>query len=364
MKAGIYCKRFTMKAALLTGIREMKIDDVEDASIADPNDVLLKVEQVGVCGSDVHYYTTGRIGSQVVQYPYRVGHEFSATVVEVGAEVENVVVGDRVAVEPAMSCWECDQCKQGRVHTCRKLRFLGCPGQAEGCLSQLIAMPSECCFKIPDSLSFEQAALAEPLSIGIYAGKLAGDLTGRKVAVLGFGPIGISVSVPLLKSGIDALYVTDRIQERLDAAKAQGAAWVGNPDRTDVVAAVADQEPALLDCVFECCGQQEALDQAIEMLKPGGMLLLVGIPQVDRVEFSIDLMRRKEIRIQNVRRQNHCMQSAIDFLTNNPGLMDFMLTHRYTLDQSKEAFDIVDSYSDGVIKAMISVGHSKPRGQS
>jgi L-iditol 2-dehydrogenase len=345
-----------MKSAVLTGIRQMEIVDVEDAVIAGPNDVLLKVERVGVCGSDVHYYTTGKIGSQIVEYPYRVGHEFAATVLDVGDDVENVQAGDRVAVEPAMSCWACDQCMQGRPHTCRKLRFLGCPGQAEGCLSEMITMPSECCFKIPDCLSLEHAALAEPLSIGMYAAKLAGDLQGKKVGILGFGPIGISVFLPLMKGGVSATYVTDKIGQRVDVARAQGAAWAGNPDQDDVVDRITEQEPGLLDCVFECCGQQEALDQAIELLKPGGKLMLVGIPQIDRIEFSIDYLRRKEICIQNVRRQNHCMQPAIDFLADDPSAFDFMLTHEFRLDQSKESFDLVDSYSDGVIKAIITFG--------
>lgn len=344
-----------MKAAVLTGIRGIEMVDVDDVAISDANDVLLKVENVGVCGSDVHYYTTGKIGSQVVQYPYRVGHELSATVLEVGEEVTSVRPGDRVAVEPAMSCWECDQCKQGRVHTCRELRFLGCPGQAEGCLSEFIVMPSECCFKIPDALSLEHAALAEPLSIGIYAGKLAGDLSGKKIGILGFGPIGISIFMTLMKGRVSAVYVTDKIRERLAAADSQGAAWAGNPSEVDVVDRISAKEPGLLDCVFECCGQQEALDQAVELLKPGGTLLMVGIPQIDRIEFTIDLLRRKEIRIQNVRRQNHCMQAAIDFLARNPGSMDFMLTHRFSFDQTKEAFDLVDSYADGVIKAMITL---------
>ncbi len=344
-----------MKAAVLTGLREMEIAEVDDAVISGPNDVLLKVEQVGVCGSDVHYYTTGKIGSQVVEYPYRVGHEFSATVQDVGADVTSVQPGDRVAVEPAMSCWECDQCKAGRPHTCRKLRFLGCPGQAEGCLSEYITMPSECCFRIPDSLSLQQAALVEPVSIGMYGNRLAGDLAGKSIGILGFGPIGMSMCLPAIKAGVEKVFVTDKIRERATAAVEQGAVWAGNPDEVDIVEQISSREPKLLDVVFECCGQQEALDQAVELLKPGGKLMLVGIPQVDRIDFVIDHLRHKEVCIQNVRRQNHCMQAAIDFLAENSESTDFMLTHQFTFAQSKQAFDLVDSYSEGVIKAMIGV---------
>jgi len=123
-----------MKSAFLTGIRQLEIQEESKPVLSDPDQVLLRIDIVGVCGSDVHYYNTGRIGSQVVQYPYSVGHECSGTVVETGKNVRNLKVGDRVAVEPAMSCGKCDQCLQKRHHTCRKLRFLGCPGQADGSL--------------------------------------------------------------------------------------------------------------------------------------------------------------------------------------------------------------------------------------
>lgn len=343
-----------MKAYVLTGIRTMEAVDAPMPDAAGSNDVLLKVEKVGVCGSDVHYYTTGRIGSQVVQYPYRVGHEFSATVVKAGASVESVHPGDRVAVEPAISCWECDQCRAGRPHTCRNLKFLGCPGQAEGCLAEYIVMPSECCFSIPGSMTLEEAALVEPLSIGIYAVRLAGSMRDKDVAILGAGPIGLSVLTALRSSGVLSVSVTDRINARLAAAGAHGADWTGNPDEMDVVRGIAEKRSGMLDCVFECCGKQEAIDQAIDLLKPGGKLLLIGIPEVDRVSFSIDLLRRKEISVQNVRRQNHCMKAAVDLLASNPGVCDYMITHRFQHACSGKAFDLVEAYGDGVIKAMIS----------
>jgi L-iditol 2-dehydrogenase len=351
-----------MKAAVLTGKRAMEIVDVTDPLIENDTDVLLKVEQVGVCGSDVHYYVEGNIGSQVVVYPYRVGHEMAGVVEDVGEAVTRVKRGDRVAVEPAMSCGECDQCSVGRPHTCRKLLFLGCPGQVEGCLSEYIVMPEECCYPIGPDLSLEQAALCEPLSIGSYGVELSGAKKGDAIGILGAGPIGLSVLAFALGKGIERLYVTDKIDYRLDAARSAGAAWGGNPDSEDVVLTVQEKEPNGLDVVFECCGQQEALDQSIEMLKPGGKLMLLGIPRADRVSFSIDSLRRKEICVQNVRRQNGQMQPAIDAIASGKVNVDFMLTHRFPFARSKEAFDLVDSYADGVIKAMIGVGEGEGKG--
>ncbi len=338
-----------MKAMMLTGIRAMEMREVPDPVLNDPKDVLIRMLTVGVCGSDVHYYTTGRIGSQVVQYPFTVGHEGAGVVEIVGAAVTRVKPGDIIAVEPAMSCWECDQCLEGRPHTCRKLKFLGCPGQAPGCLSELLVMPEESCFPIPSSMSATQAALSEPLAIGVYAANLAGALNGKSIGILGAGPIGLSVLVAAKAAGVGSVYMTDRIVPRLELAKKLGANQTANFDESDAVAPVK----AKLEFVFECCGQQEALDQAIEMLKPGGKLMIVGIPEVDRISFSIDQLRRKEIAIQNVRRQNHCTLKALDGIADKSLIVDSFATHRFKFDDTKAAFDLVASYQDGVVKAMV-----------
>jgi len=344
-----------MRTIALTGIRQMTLIDAPDPVIERDTDVLLKVEAIGVCGSDVHYYVSGRIGSQVVKYPFRVGHEFSATVMEAGGKVKSVKAGDRVAIEPNMSCGKCDQCLARRRHTCRKPRFLGCPDQADGCLAEYIVMPAECCYPVQAGTSFEQAALVEPFSIGVYAVKLCGGVEGAKIGILGSGCIGLSVLAAARQRGAGKIYVTDKIDARLNAARKAGAAWIGNPDKVDVVDSITKQEPLLLDTVFECCGQQEALDQAVKLLKPGGKLMIVGIPETDRVSFSIDAIRRKEICIQNVRRQNECVQPAIDLMESGKVNLDFMVTHRFPLERTKEAFDLVADYRDGVVKAMINL---------
>lgn len=342
-----------MKAMVLTGIRAMEMREIEQPRIEQPTDVLVKMEAVGVCGSDVHYYTTGRIGSQIVEYPFAVGHECAGTVVEIGSEVTHVKVGDRVAIEPAMTCGECDQCKAGRANTCRKNRFLGCPGQAEGSLMEYIVMPQQNCFHIKAETSFAEGTISEPLAIGVYAVRHSIPMQGAKVGILGMGPIGGCVMLPALAYGAEKIYATDKIDARLALAREMGAHWTGNPDTEDVVAKIEAEEPLGLDVVFECCGQQDALDQAIDMLKPGGKLMLIGIPEVDRISFVIDKMRRKEICLQNVRRQEGCVQEALDLIEQKRINVDPMATHNFSFDQTKEAFDLVTAYGDGVVKAMI-----------
>ncbi|MBT3294828.1 MAG: alcohol dehydrogenase catalytic domain-containing protein [Verrucomicrobia bacterium] len=343
-----------MKAMKLTGIRQMEMIEVPPPEIVNDNDVLIKMRTVGVCGSDVHYYEKGRIGSQVVAYPYAVGHEGSGVVEAVGATVSGVKPGDRIAIEPAMSCGECDQCQAGRPHTCRDLRFLGCPGQAEGCLSEYVVMPEGSCFKVTEKTTFDEAAISEPLAIGVYAVKQSIPMQGAAVGILGAGCIGLSVLLPAKAQGAESIYVTDKIDSRLALARKAGAVWGGNPDREDVVAKVAALEPGGLDVVFECCGEQEALDQAITMLKPGGKLLLIGIPPTaKRVTFLIDELRRKELCIQNVRRQNHCVQPSLDMMDRGDFDVNVMVTHRFPFEQAQAAFDLAASYEDGVLKTMI-----------
>ena len=332
----------------------MQMMEVETPKIVNPTDVLIKMKVLGVCGSDIHYYVSGKIGSQVVKYPFPVGHEGSGEVVETGSGVTHVKVGDRIAIEPAMPCFKCDQCMEGRHHTCRNLKFLGCPGQADGCLSEYIVMPETSCFPIPESMSYDQAAISEPLAIGVYAVRLANmDYAGKNVGILGFGPIGMSVLLPLLQKGAKNVYITDKIDGRLAIAKKSGAIWTGNPDTEDVVALVKELEPALLDIVFECCGKQEAVDQAIDMLKPGGKLLIIGIPEFNRWSFPVDKMRHKEIAIQNVRRQNGALEETLELLAEGKVDVSRMPSHRFKFANTKQAFDLVAGYSDGVMKAMI-----------
>ena len=147
--------------------------------------------------------------------------------------------------------------------------------------------------------------------------------------------------------------MTEKVEGRIKAAKEAGATWVGNPEKEDIVAAILRQKPEGLDVVFECAGQQETIDQAIELLKPGGKLMLIGIPRSERISLVIEQIRRKEISLINVRRQNECTQTCIDWISSGKIKPDFMITHRFKLEQTPEAFDMVSEHRDGVVKALI-----------
>ena len=344
-----------MKAAVLTGIKQFEIRQVPTPEIVNDTDVLIKIKTVGVCGSDIHYYTTGRIGSQIVQYPFTIGHECAGIVERTGSKVARVKPGQRIAIDPAVSCGHCDQCKAGREHTCRELLFLGCPKQLEGCLSEYIVLSEKCCFPINDNMTFEQAALSEPLAIGVYTVERSALPINADVAILGAGPIGMLVFHVLRTKNVGDVYITDKIEERLKFSKKLNPKWSGNPDRTDIVKEISKIEPLLLDVVYECSGDTEAIIQGIQLLKPGGTLVIVGIPETDEISFPIHELRRKEITIVNVRRQVHCTQKAINLLDRRKVNMDSIATHHFTLEETQKAFDLVAYYREGVMKAMISL---------
>jgi L-iditol 2-dehydrogenase len=342
-----------MKAMMLTGIRQMEIKDVPDPVIKNPKDVKIKMSVLGICGSDIHYYTQGQIGSQKVIYPFSVGHEGAGIVVETGLAVKRVKPGDVIAIDPAMPCYECDQCRAGRYHTCRKLKFLGCPGQADGALSEYIVMPEKSCFPLSGNLKPDHGSISEPLAIGVYSVTKAGGVKGLKIGILGFGPIGMSVLLAAKAQGVDSIYVTDKINERLAIALKEGASYTGNPLKENIADQIEKREPLGLDIVFECCGQQEALDQAVDVMKPGGKIMVVGIPEFSTWSINVENTRRREIMIKFIRRQVDCVKSALEMMDSGDIDIKNMVTHRFPFDRTKEAFDLVADYRDGVMKAMI-----------
>lgn len=345
-----------MKQVVLTGIRKMNMTEIPNPEILQPSDVKIKMATIGVCGSDIHYYAEGKIGTQVVQFPFPVGHECSGIIEEIGEKVTNVKIGDLVVVDPSVHCGICDQCLAGRPHTCRNNKFLGCPGQLDGCLSEYIVMPDFTCFPVTGKLNKVQAALIEPLTIGVYSVNLA-QIKNKNIAVgiFGAGPIGLSIMFKLMADGITNLTMIEPLDYRLKKAQEIGAEYLINPEKENVEEKVKETNELLLDVVFEASGEQEAVTNAVKILKPGGKLVLVGIPPEAQYIFNMDLMRRKELTIINVRRQNHCVEEAIELVVSGKIDIEKMVSHHFSLEETPKAFEIVEAYKDGAIKAMINL---------
>lgn len=343
-----------MKAAFLTALRRIEVREADEPTLVHDDDVLLGIEAVGVCGSDVHYFSKGRIGDQLVKYPWIIGHEIGASVLAAGPAVRNVDVGDRVAVDPLITCGRCDQCRRGRQYTCRDQRFLGTPPEIPGALAERLVMPAECCFKVPDSLSFEQAVMVEPLSIAVWAAHFAGDPAGRSIAILGTGTMGLCTLAALCAAGQPRrLFATDLLDNRLALATRLGADATANAARDAVIARGRAVAPEGFDTIFECAGEQSTLDQAVELLAPDGKLVIVGIAATERISFDLSPLRKKELTIQNVRRQNGTVAATIEMMA--AGRIDVMplVTHHFPLADIQAALDLAADRRDGVVKAMV-----------
>jgi L-iditol 2-dehydrogenase len=348
-----------MKVAYYTGLQKVEIREEPRPRIERAEDVLLRVDRVGICGSDVHYYSQGRIGQKCVQYPATLGHECSGTVVEVGTAVEGLSPGQRVFIEPAIACGQCDQCRAGRVHTCRNVQFMGSPREAPGAVAEYRVMPAENCLPLPKNVTLDQAALLEPLSIGLHAVRLGAVYPAARVAILGAGPIGLSVLLCAKATAPCTVYMTDLLNQRLGVAGRCGADWTGNADKEDIVAAIAAKEPRGLDLVFECSGNPVCIGQAQRLLVPGGTLVQVGIFSTPTIEIDMHILRVKEITLKSSHRQNGCVAPVMRLVSQGHINPDLMLTHHFPMEQIGEAFEMLESYRDGVIKAMVDTSEAR-----
>ncbi len=344
----------TMQAAQLTGIRNLEVNSIPAPAIRATGEVRVRIKAVGICGSDVHNYIEGGIGARKLVYPFIPGHEATGEVIAVADDVSALSPGDRVMIEPAMHCGKCDQCLEGRFNTCRHIQFLSSADELQGCMCEQVVVPAHNCFRLPSGMSYEEGAVAEPLSIAIYSVTQSIALSpGTPVAILGAGPIGLCTLLAARQAGAERVYVTDRIPERLQMARQLGACFTGSPDDPELEARLQEAEPLGFPVVFECCGQQDALDQGVRLLRPGGKLVITGIPEGSRISLCIDLLRRNELTVYNVRRQNQCVGLALDMIASGRVDIKPLITHRVPLAQARPAFDTVAAYADGVIKAMV-----------
>ncbi|MDO8587771.1 MAG: NAD(P)-dependent alcohol dehydrogenase [Armatimonadota bacterium] len=319
------------------------------------DDVLIRIKSVGICASDVHYYKEGRIGTSVVEKPLILGHEPSGVIEDVGSTVQNLRKGDRVAVEPARPCWECELCRAGHTHVCRGVRFFGTP-PIDGALRELIAWPSRLAIPIPDNVSFDEAAMVEPLAIGMHAARVADLKGGETVAVLGAGAIGLSVLQAVRLRNPARVIVTEPIEERRSAAVKLGADAALDPSSPDIVgriiAANSGREP---DVVFECAGEPEAFTQACTVARPLSTVVIVGIPSEDVYCFPASVSRRKELVIRLLRRSCGEAEEAVRMVEEGRVDVKSYVTHTFPLENTREALDLAAAKSDGAIRVVVHV---------
>jgi len=341
-----------MKALVLHGVRDLRVEDVPCPKPG-PGQVLARVRAVGLCGSDVHYYTHGRIGDQVIKRPMIVGHEGAGEVAALGAGVTDLREGQRLALEPALSCGRCEYCQTGRPNLCPNVKFFSTPPN-DGIMCEFAVLERHQCVPIPDALSFDETAMLEPLQVGVHAANLSGVRADETVAVVGVGCIGLACMEMARVSGAGRLIVTDRLDYRLDLARRLGADETVNVDREDPVEAVKRLTGGRgADLVFECTNRGAGAPQAWELAGIGGRVTMVGIPEEDHITVDSHTPRRKELLVQYVRRSRHAARQAIDLVAARRVDVAGWVTHRLGLDEAARAFEMVANYADGILKAVI-----------
>ena len=343
-----------MKAAVLYDKRDMR---VEDRPRPEPqgSQVLIRVRAVGVCGSDVHYWTEMCIGDQVVKAPQAVGHEFSGEIAEVGPEVRHLKekVGRRVCIEPGLSCGKCRQCREGRPNCCPNVVFYGTP-PVEGALQEFVLAEAEQCTALPEGMSYGEAAMLEPLQVGIHAFNLVPCVPGDWVVIIGAGSIGLACLAMVHAAGATRIIVTDKLDYRLDLARKLGATHTINVTREDPLEAAGKLTDGLgADVVYEATNTAEGLPQALAVARIAGRVAAIGIPPVDEITIPASHPRRKQLTVQFVRRSAHSIRQALELVATGKVDVKPWITHRFPLERATEAFELVDRYGDGVLKAVI-----------
>lgn len=344
----------TNRAAFMTGLNEMEIREVPMPAPKD-HEILVKLEYVGICGSDVHYYEYGRIGDFVVNGDFILGHECAGIVVKAGKGVKNLREGDRVALEPGVTCGQCEFCKTGRYNLCPDVEFLATPPY-QGCFENYIAYPENMAFKLPDGVSTKEGALIEPLAVGLEAAAQGGVTLGSSVVILGAGCIGLTTLLACRAHGATDITVVDVIGKRLDKAMELGATRVINAAGEDAVAAykaLAGGEGA--DVVIETAGAVKTTQQTPFLVKRGGVIVLVGMAPQDEIEFNFAKLMGEVAEIKTIFRYKNLFPTAIKAVSQDLIDISKIVTHEFDFNDIAHAFDVNMHQKDDVVKAVIKI---------
>lgn len=317
-----------MKVARLHGVGDIWVED-ETAPIPDHGEDLVRVKAVGLCGSDLHWFTRAEIGETSLQRPLVLGHEAAGV----------TPAGQLVAIDPSIPCGNCDYCRRGYPNLCPNLRFAGY-GAQDGALRQMLAWPTRCLVPLPASLTDADGAMLEPLGVALHAADLGNLQVGMRVGVFGCGPLGLLVLQLARMSGAAGLYFTEPLAHRREAARQFGGIeWTPGIE---------------VDAAFECAGANAAVEDAISAAKPGGCVVLVGIPEDDHTSFTASVARRKGLTIKLSRRMRHTYPRAIRLV--EAGVIDVrsLVTHRFPLEQAAQAFAVAQK-RDG-LKVLVEPG--------
>ena len=341
-----------MRTAELIAPHQFRLVDQEIAAPA-AGELQVRIDAVGICGSDLHSYSEGAVGDTAAIYPMVLGHEPAGTVVAVGSGVTGWHVGDRATLEPALYCYHCEYCRAGRHNVCANIRFLSTPGLA-GFFREFVNLPPTNLLAIPPTMSMELAALVEPLAVGVHSLRLASPRADETVAVWGAGAIGLLTIASLKVAGVKRILAIDPIAHRRDLAVHMGADAAIDPTAVDVVKQIkADTGGRGVDVAMDCAAKEDTVNEAIRAVCNAGRVVLTGIHSGALVPFDTSNLRRKEVTLFNVRRSNDESSEALAMIAERPEWFAPIVTHRRSLEDIGAAFEIAESYRDGVGKMMV-----------
>ncbi len=343
-----------MKTAVMTDIRKVRIEEREKP-VPKEGEVLVKVEYVGICGSDLHYYESGRIGNFIVEPPFVLGHEAGGTVVEVGSGVSHLKVGDRVALEPGKTCGHCEHCKEGKYNLCEDVIFFATP-PVDGVFQEYVAHEAGLCFKLPDNVSTLEGALVEPLSVGLHAAMQGGAHIGQTAVVTGAGCIGLVSLLALKAMGVSRVIVVDVIEKRLQKAKELGADYVINGKEQDTVAEIKRlTEGKGCDLSIETAGTQITASQLIQASKKGATIVFVGYSASGEMTLPIGMALDKELTFKTVFRYRNIYPMAIEAIAAGKIRIKDIVTDYFELDDIQHAMDACVENKAEIVKGVIRI---------
>lgn len=345
------------KALVLEEKRKLALRDIELCESLGPGDVRIAIDTVGVCGSDVHYYTHGKIGPFVVKAPMVLGHEAAGVVSEIGETVTHLNVGDRVVMEPGIPKMESKASKLGVYNVDPHVRFWATP-PVHGCLTPSVVHPAAFTYRIPDHISFAEGAMVEPFAIGLQAAARARIKPGDIAFVAGAGPIGIMVALAALAGGCAKVFISDLVEEKLTVAATYDnikPILIGRDDPAATL--LSETEGWGADVVFECAGAAASIKSALEVVAPAGCVVWVGMP-VDPVPVDIVLAQSKEIRMETVFRYANMYDRAIALLGSGKVDLKPLISETFAFEDSIQAFDRAVEARPADVKIQIRLGQS------
>lgn len=342
----------TMKVCVLTGKQTLEWVEREIPQPA-KGELQIKLEYVGVCGSDLHFYQEGRLANWTLDGPLALGHEPGGVVSAIGEGVEGFAIGDKVSIEPAVPCGQCENCRSGHYNLCPDIKMLAIPHERDGVNAEYCVHDASMCYKLPENMTTLEGAMIEPLTVGFHGTELSDAKLGESAVILGAGCIGLCTLLCLKARGVSEIYVADVMDKRLEKAKALGATRVFNSHREDIEAFVKTLPGGGVDQVYECAGNRATTLQTARLIKRAGKITLTGVSPEPVLELDLAALNAMEGTIYSVYRYRNLWPKAIAAVSSGILPLKEIVSHVFPFSDCIHAIEYSLHHKDEVIKAVI-----------